>query len=592
MQPFTVNDTTERPRMAESLFFFGGTIVTCDDAAPTAEAVLVTDGQIAAVGTDNQLRPTARAVGAKEVDLAGRALLPGFIDAHHHFLFAALDRRSTDLRLPAGASIDDMLCLVEQFAARAPKSGWVRLFGYSPTTLRERRHPTRQELDRACPERPLFVGALGWHSGSLNSAGFDAMGWLPPATVPPGGRIPLGRGRLPRGDVSEAALFLAEAQSRNSLIGADEESWLTEAAAHAEELVKAGITRVGDAAVSPLFDDLYQRAVAGGLLPITVHRMPIGNESLLAPRTSGPATGSGPTRSPVGAAKLFLDGGEACAVCLSVGELLHAASRVVRTCVGGGGLASMRAALHAASNGGPARFGRDLKYHHGVLFWEDDALAATITSAADHGLQVAQHAIGNEAIDQATRAISKLANRLDELPGRPRLEHTVFCGADLASRIADVGAIAVVSPIWVQDLGPELFEAPSPPSLPALPLKTLTTAGVQLAGSSDYPSGDYRVLPAIQAAVTRRARSGVIYSAQEALTIGQALRAYTMGSADALGVANTAGSITVGKQADLVVIDRSPTDVEPESIGSLTVEETYVAGIRLYQARPQHEPAQ
>lgn len=578
--------------MAESLFFFGGTVVTCDDAAPAAEAVLVTGGRIAAVGTDKALRPTAHAIGAKEVHLAGRALLPGFIDAHHHFLFAALDRRSTDLRLPAGTSIDDMLCLVEQFAARTPKSGWVRLFGYSPTTLRERRHPTRQELDRACPERPLFVGALGWHSGSLNSAGFDAMGWLPPTTVPTGGWIPLGRDGLPRGDVTEAALFLAEARSRNSLVGADEQPWLAEAAAHANELVKAGITRIGDAAVSPLFDNLYQQAVACGLLPITVHRMPIGNESLLAPRTSGPATGSGPTRSPVGAAKLFLDGGEACAVCLSVGQLLHAASRVVRRSVGGGGLASMRTALHAATNGGPARFGRDLKYHHGVLFWEDAALAATITSAADHGLQVAQHAIGNEAIDQATRAISKLANRLDELPGRPRLEHTVFCGADLASRIADVGAIAVISPIWVQDLGPELFEAPSPPSLPALPLKTLATAGVQLAGSSDYPSGDYRVLPAIQAAVTRRARSGVIYNAQEALTVAQALRAYTMGSADALGVSSTAGSITVGKQADLVIIDHNPTDVAPESIGALTVEETYVAGIRVYHCSPEQEPSQ
>ena len=140
--------------MAASLFFFGGTIVTCDDTTPTAEAVLVTGGQIAAVGTDEELRARARDIGAQVVNLDGRALLPGFIDAHHHFLFAALDRRSSDLRLPAGASVDDVLGLVEQFAAHAPGSGWVRLFGYSPETLRERRHPTRQELDRACAEPP------------------------------------------------------------------------------------------------------------------------------------------------------------------------------------------------------------------------------------------------------------------------------------------------------------------------------------------------------------------------------------------------------------------------------------------------------
>jgi predicted amidohydrolase YtcJ len=578
--------------MAASLFFFGGTIVTCDDTAPTAEAVLVTGGQIAAVGTDEEVRSRARGIGAQEVNLDGRALLPGFIDAHHHFLFAALDRRSTDLRLPAGASVDDVLGLVEQFAAHAPGSGWVRLFGYSPTTLRERRHPTRHELDRACADRPLFIAALGWHSGALNSAGFDVMGWLPPTSVPAGGWIPLGRDRLPRGDVSEAALFLAEAQSRNALVADGAEAWLAEAASHAQELVKAGITRVGDAAVSPLFDDLYQRAIADDLLPLTVHRMPIGNESLLAARTTGPATGSGPAGSPVGPAKLFLDGGEACAVCLSVREAVQAMGRVLRTSAGGGGLSSLRAAVHAASNGGPARLGRDLKYHHGILLWEQDALASTLASAADHGLQGAQHAIGNEAIDQATRTLSKLGNRLDDLPGRPRLEHTVFCGAELARRIADVGAIAVVSPIWVHDLGPELFEAPTPPSLPALPLKTLDTAGVQLAGSSDYPSGDYRVLPAIQAAVTRRARSGVVYSPDEGLTVEQALRAYTMGSADALGVADTAGSITPGKQADLVVVDRDPTGIDPENIFDLTVVETYVAGARVYRARHQDENAQ
>ncbi|MBV8993000.1 MAG: amidohydrolase family protein, partial [Pseudonocardiales bacterium] len=356
-------------------------------------------------------------------------------------------------------------------------------------------------------------------------------------------------------------------------------------------LLRSGITRVGDAAVSPLFDDLYQRAITGGLLPLTVHRMPIGNESLLAVRTTGPPTGTGHAESPVGPAKLFLDGGEACAVCLSVRQAVQTMGQILRTTVGGG-LSSLRAAVHAASNGGPPRLGRDLKYHHGILLWEQHALESTIASAANHGLQVAQHAIGNEAIAQATHTLNKIGHRLDDLPGRPRLEHTVFCGAELARRIADVGAIAVVSPIWVQDLGPELFEAPTPPSLRALPLKTLAAAGVQLAGSSDYPTGDYRVLPAIQAAVTRRARSGVVYSPDEALTVEQVLRAYTMGSADALGVADTAGSITPGKQADLIVLDRDPTGIDPENISDLTVLETYVAGARVYPTAHQNEQTQ
>lgn len=560
--------------MTRPIFFFGGPVVTCEESMPLADAVLVTDGRIAAVGTEHQLRRAAHDIGATEMNLRGAALLPGFIDAHHHFLFAALDRPSPNLHLPAGAGIDDVLALVEQHAAGAPGAGWVRLFGYSPAELREHRHPTRRELDRVCPDRPLLLAALGWHSGALNTAGFEAMGWLPPPSIPHGGRIPLGRNRLPRGEVYESALYLAEAASRGSLTANAADAWLAEAHAHAKDLASAGITRVGDAAVPPEFDNLYERAVAGDMLPVTVHRMPIGSRSLLAPRTTGPATGTGPARSPVGAAKLFLDGGEACAVCLSAGEALRTARGLIARAVTGGGLASIRAATY----GEPVRPGRDLNFHRGILFWDQPSLESTIADAADNGLQVAQHAFGNEAIDQATRALDKVAHRLDPLPGRPRLEHTVLCGPGLATRIADLGAIAVISPIWLNDLGPMFRTAAQLPDMAPIPLHTLASAGVTLAGASDYPSASYHVLPAIQAAATRRADDGTVQGPHEAITAEQAVRAYTMGSATALGVDDVAGSITIDKQADLVVLDHNPLDIDPSRIASIRVLRTYAAG--------------
>ncbi|MFG1792225.1 amidohydrolase [Nocardia sp. NPDC049149] len=563
--------------MAGPVVFFGGSVVTGEDSAGIVEAVLVTGGRVAGVGSEVEVRRRARDVGAAEVDLGGATLVPGFIDAHHHFLFGALDRRSPDLhRVPAGAGVADIVGLIEQHVARTPGAGWVRLFGYSPADLREHRHPTREELDRVCPDRPLLVIALGMHSGALNSAGFDAMGWLPPKTVPDGGRIPFGRNGLPRGEVIESALYLAEAASRGSLIANGGDAWLVEARAHGRDLAAVGITRVGDAAVSPEFDVLYERAVSGGMLPITLHRMPIGSESLMAARTTGPATGSGRAGSPVGAAKLFLDGGEACAVCLSVGETVRMLGRLVTSTVGGAGLAAVRAAV----SGNMIRPGRDLKLHRGMLFWDQRALESTIVSAAEHGLQTAQHAMGNAAIAQATRALRTVGDRLDKLPGRPRLEHTLFCGPHLATRVADVGAIAVVSPIWLDELGEAFRGAASlVPDLPPIPMCTLASAGVTLAGASDYPSADYAVLPAIQAAVTRRITSdGTLCSPEEAVTAEQAFRAYTMGSAAALGVDDIAGSIAVGKQADLVILDKNPLEVEPGSIGSIRVLRTYVAG--------------
>ncbi|WP_162958841.1 amidohydrolase [Nocardia yunnanensis] len=555
--------------VTESILFFSGSVVTFDDSAPAATAVLVRDGLIAAVGGDVELREYAAGMGATEVDLRGAALLPGFVDAHHHFLFGALGRRSPDLhQLPAGSGIRDGLGLVEHHVLNTPGTGWVRLFGYSPLDLREHRHPARRELDEICPDRPLLVIALGMHSGALNSAGFDAMGWLPPRSIPAGGRIPLGRNGLPRGTVTDAALYLAEATSRGSQVTSGGDAWLIEARSHAQDLAAAGITRVGDAAVSPEFDVLYQRAVAGGTLPITVHRMPIATQSLMTPRTTGPATGCGPARSPVGAAKLFLDGGEDCAVCLSIRESVHMLGRLVTLSRGGHGLAAIRAAM----SGRIARPRGDLKLRHGTLFWERHALESAITTAAEFGLQTAQHALGNAAIDQATRALDAVHHRIDALPGRPRIEHALFCGPTLAARVAGVGAVAVVSPIWFEELGASFRAAASlMPDLPPMPLRTLIDAGVILAGSSDYPSADYRVLPAVQAAVTRTVAGGEQYAPQEAITTEQALRAYTMGSATALAVADTVGSITVGKQADLVILDTNPLGVDPSDIASIQV---------------------
>lgn len=571
--------------MGESLWFSGGPIVTCDDTTPAVEAVLVTDGRIAEVGTEHRVTRAAQRLGAKHVDLDGRTMLPGFIDAHHHFLFAALDRGTPDLEHPAGTSVEEILSLIAKFASSAPGSEWIRLQGYAPQTLRERRHPTRRELDQACPHRPLLVAARGWHDGALNTAGFAAMGWLPPQRRSNNDDIPVTRNGLPRGEIRESAVFLAEAASRHSLLDDGGHAWMIEAQAHAQDLLRAGITRVGDAAVSPEFDRLYQRVADDGLLPITVHRMPVDVTSLLVPRVTGPPTGSGPSRSPVGPAKLFLDGGELCAVCLSTADVLAALGQVVRQSRPGG-LAGLRAAM---SYGELPRLGRDRNWHRGALFWPQDRLESAITTAADHGLQVAAHAMGNAAINQATQALTNLRPRLEGLPGVPRVEHALICGPEEARRIADVGAYAVVSPIWLTRMGREFRDTPLPRSLRPLPLRTLAAAGVGLAGASDYPVADYRVLRAVEAAVTRRIDDGTVYNSDEALTVEEALHAFTIGAATALGVAASAGSITSGKQADLVILDKNPLSVPPDSIASLAVQATYVAGVAVYQHPSRHE---
>jgi predicted amidohydrolase YtcJ len=550
-----------------------GRVLTMDPTRPEAGGVGIRDGRIEIVGRPDEVR-AAMGEGAEVVELGDELILPAFIDAHHHFCMAAFDRRSPDLHLEPETPIAQLLEIVERGLPGG--DGWARFQGYDPIKLRERRAPTAAELDEVCPDRPLVLIAYSFHDACLNSRGLAEMGWDDHSPDPPNGFLIRRRGRL-TGEVSEGAMFLAEARSRDSLLDGAEDAWIAECEAHGRDLLAHGIVRVGDAAVPPDFERLYERAAEAGSLPVIVHRMPVAAASIIEPRADAPPTGSGPAAAPIGPAKLFMDGAERCAICVSMTEMARAAANTLRAAVGGEGLASLRAASSVKMERGP-----DGLMHAGVLFWDQDRLDAAIRAAAASGLQVAQHAIGNEAIELAVTALENAGGALDDLPGRPRLEHLTLLGPDLARRVAGTGAIGVVQPHFIYDMvGDYMALAPPPKPTIVLPMRTLMDAGVELAGSSDHPVSGYDVLAAIEAAVTRRTRRGHIMEPDEAITAEAALRAYTLGSAKALGVENEAGSIEPGKRADIVVLSGDPRRTMPTS---LTVSRTYVAGELAYEA--------
>jgi predicted amidohydrolase YtcJ len=473
--------------------------------------------------------------------------------------------------------MEALLSRVGEIAAQG-STGWVRCRGYEPAKLREKRPPTLEELNEVCPERPLFLQAYSGHEACLNAAGFAAMGWNASTPDPDDGVIVRDRrGRL-TGEIVESACFLAEARARDSLLEGTEDAWLTEAEAHGRELVRCGITRVGDPAVSPSFERLYLAAARERRLPVTVHRMPVGSASMLTPRFDGEPTGSGPAVAPVGPMKLFLDGGERCALCASRRQVVRAAATTLRRAIGGGGLAAIRAARQQSGY----RRGPDGLLHRGILFWEQDALDSAVRAAAVRGFQVAQHAIGNEAISVGLTAIERAADALDRVAGRPRLEHAMFVDPPLVRRMADAGAIAVVQPLFVYDFGDYDVSAPPPKPIEVMPMRRMLDEGVTLAGSSDYPVSDFDVLRAIKAAVTRRTRLGEEIEPEQAISVEDTLRAYTHGSALALGVADDVGTISSGKQADLVVLSKSPIDADPDHIDEIEVLRTYLAGRLAY----------
>jgi predicted amidohydrolase YtcJ len=559
-----------------STFILEGEVITMDVARPRAEAVGVREGRIVAVGASPEVR-AAMGADARVAALGQASVLPGFIDAHHHYCFAAFGRRTPDLHHEPDTPMEMLLSRVGE-SARRGSQGWVRCHGYDPGKLREGRPPRLEELDEVCPDRPLFLRAYSGHEACLNSAGFAAMGWSSQTPDPDRGVIVRDRrGRL-TGEIVEAACYVAEARSRDSLLEASEDAWLAAAEAHGRELLAHGITRVGDPGVPPSFDKLYLRAAREARLPLTVHRMPVGSASMLAPRFDGEPTGSGPDVAPVGPAKLFLDGGERCALCASRWQVVRAAAATLRRAIGGGGLATVR----AASQRPRFRRGPDGLLHQGILFWDQDALNSGVHTAAERGFQVAQHAVGNEAVSMGLTAIERAGDALHGLPGRPRLEHVMFVDAPLVRRIADAGAVAVVQPFFIYDIGDGEAEAPPPKPIEVMPLRRMLDAGVTLAGSSDYPVSHFDVLSAVKAAVTRRTRRDKTLEPDQAIGVEDALRAYTQGSARALGVAHDAGTITARKRADLVVLSENPLEADADRIDEIHVLRTYLAGALVY----------
>ena len=468
--------------------------------------------------------------------------------------------------------MQELLAKVERAVQEQP-TGWVRIQGYDPLKLREARPPRVEELDEVCVDRPVLVIAYSFHEGCLNSRGFQEMRWSHDSADPPNGRLIRRRGKL-TGEVVEQAFFLSEARSRDSLLETGAEAWAAECEAHGHDLLRAGIVRVGDAAVPPVFEKLYERAAADGRLPITVHRMPVASDSLIEPRLEGEPTGSGPARVPVGPAKLFMDGADRCAVCFTARQTLQALGGQIGKAAGGAGLAALR----ALGRMGPIRRGPDGLFHRGVLFWDQETLDATVRNGAERGFQIAQHAIGNEAVALALNALEHSAPSLDRCPGMPRLEHAMLLGSGQPRRIADAGAIAVPQPYFVYDIGDQLLAVSLPPPIRALGLRDLLDAGVEVAGSSDYPVAGFDVLAAVRAAVTRRTQSGALFEPEQAIGVEDALRAYTAGAARALGAEAEAGSIEPGKRADLVALSSDPLTIDPDRLDEVTVDHTWVAG--------------
>ncbi|MEU6120265.1 amidohydrolase [Streptomyces sp. NPDC047123] len=511
--------------------------LTMDPDHPVACDLGIWRGRI--VGLDEAVT----SLPAREViDLQGATVLPGFIDAHVHLAWTGLQENTPSI---AGRTrIDDVLAVVAEAVAASPPGAWVSLAGYDQRALG--RHLTAAELDRVARGRKIYLLHDSGHGCVVNSAVLDRL----PA------HVPHENGFLAEGAMGAArALRLPYSQQE-----------LAEAIGRAAgTCLSEGVTACAEAGIggtlfghSPVELGAYQRAREEGLLPLRVQLMvsadrlnPVAahaSDDIPRALDLGLRTGFGDDRLSVGALKIYTDGG-----------------MMART----------------AALGEPYE-GLD---HAGQLQDDPDALADTIVAGHLAGWQLAVHAIGDRAADLALDGLER-AQRLRPRPAaRHRIEHAGLIRPDQLPRFARLGVTAVVQPTFLHSFGDDYATIMGEKRAPWLYRgRGFLDHGIPLVGSSDRPVTDGSPLRAVQFMVERASRSGRPIGPDEAVTVAEALHAYTVAGARACHWEDTVGSLTPGKRADLVVLGDDPHRVDSARIADIEVVTTYVDGLETGRA--------
>ena len=505
--------------MKADLILAGGRVRTLERGSLRVRSHLaVRDGRVLAAGDAEVM--DLRGPRTRVVKLGGRAVLPGFNDAHAHVVYFGLTRFGADLS--GVTSIAEIVTRLRRHGRTLRPGEWQQGMGFRSPELAENRPPHRRELDEATGSRPAFIDERGGHSRVANTAALAAAGITAATPDPHGGRIGRDADGTPNGLLLESAMRLvADVQPPPDRARREEAILLAQ-----DLLVSRGITSAGAAVNRGFADDLlcYQRLAGDGRLRMRINEF-LSWELLDAARGLGLRAGFGGTMVRAGPIKVFVDGG---------------AERV-----------AMR--------------GRESMWRT-----TPDELKELVSRASAAGLQVAAHAIGDAAIEAMCDAVQ--AARAPYL--RHRVEHCTICPPDLQRRLGRLGMVAVMQPLAARAARqyPGLFPARRPSQL--APHAALLRAGVAVAFSSDLPvTPDPNPWPGIRAAVEDPVNG---------VGVAAALRAYTAAGAYASFEEREKGTLAPGMLADLQVYAADPLDEPRDRWDGLHPQAVLLGGVRVF----------
>lgn len=532
--------------------FFNGAIHTME-GEKVVSALLVEDGRVAAVGGEAE-----RWLGAPDcraVDLEGKTVIPGFHDSHQHFLCYAIDKEKIDFF--EAASLEDMARMTRAYIEKyqVPKGEWIQGGGWNENNFPDRKLPTREDIDRFCPDHPVIFTRACCSVAVANTLGLKRAGIFDHPPVMEDGRVVVDADGVPTGMLEERARFLLY----DIIPNVSREELKRLILTYQEDLLKCGLTcvqtddfKLWDAGPDEILDAYYELDREHKLKVRFIQQLRLIDHGELDHFLArGKKTGDGSDFFKLGAYKLLPDGS----------------------------LGGKTAGLREPYVGSPD--------NRGILTYHTDTLYSLLEKAHTHGLQLAMHAIGDRTMDQVLDCYETLAKRYPKEDPRFRIIHCQITSKDILERFVAQGIVADIQPLFIRAdmeiaeelLGKERLKW-------SYNWKTMLEMGIPASGSSDAPVESFDPMLAIYCAVTSKNLKGEPaggWMPEQRLTRQEAVALYTTGAAYTSFEEDSKGKLEPGYLADFLVLSDDLFTVEEEKLLDIKVEQTYVGGSLAYQ---------
>jgi len=537
--------------------YAGGEIVTINDAQPSAEALAVKDGKILAVGTRAEVESAHKGATTKVVDLGGKALLPGFLDAHSHYINSLLVASQCKLYAPPsgpGKDVESIISELKKFAEerKIPKGEMIMGYGYDDTVMPNGRLLNRDDLDKAFPDNPVRVDHVSMHGAVMNSLALKKYRFSAATKTPPGGVIVRKPGtNEPYGLIMEMA-FLPVAEQQEPMTPEQEIAW---SKAGQMLYAEAGITTAQEGATHIAAYETMKRAADAGANIIDVVSYPFITDldKVLA---EAPVSGWGKysNRFKIGGVKISIDGSPQ------------------------GRTAAFTTPYLTGGPGGE-------KNWKGDLAAPQEVINQALKKVYGLGVPVLFHVNGDAAIDVLIKAHEYAA--ADDLTKYRNVTaiHAQFTRKDqipLFVKYKIRPSFYTLHTYYFAEA--HIANRGKQQAMYISPMRDAIDAALHPTNHTDFVVAPLDQMFMLWSAVNRISRGGAEIGVDQRVTPLEGLKAMTIWVAEQYGEQDSKGSLEPGKRADLVILDRNPLKVEPMAIKDVKVVETIKDGNTIYRA--------